>query len=154
VTIGWGDVSTAYYSTGIPNIETYFAFPKSYINVLKSMRVIGPLFYNRPMKNVLKFAINTFTEPGPNEEKRKKGIAILVGEVTDPNGGRAVSKLISPEGYTCTALTTVEIMKRILNGDPSTGAGQQIKPGFQTPSLVYGADFILQFEGVKREDLA
>ena len=28
VSVGWGDVSTAYYSTGIPNIETYFAFPK------------------------------------------------------------------------------------------------------------------------------
>ena len=27
VSVGWGDVSTAYYSTGIPNIETYFAFP-------------------------------------------------------------------------------------------------------------------------------
>ena len=42
--------------------------------------------------------------------------AIFIGEVTDQNGGRAVSKLITPEGYTCTALTTVEIMKRILNG--------------------------------------
>jgi short subunit dehydrogenase-like uncharacterized protein len=146
VSIGWGDVSTAYYSTGIPNIETYFAFPKSYINTLKSMRVIGPLLYNRPAKNVLKFLINTFTPPGPSDEKRKKGFAIFIGEATDQNGGRAVSKLISPEGYTCTALTTVEIMKRILNGE--------YKTGFQTPSHVYGADFILQFEGVKREDLA
>jgi short subunit dehydrogenase-like uncharacterized protein len=66
--------------------------------------------------------------------------------VTDERGGRAFSKLVSPEGYTCTALTTVEIMKRILNGET--------KPGFQTPSLAYGANFILQFDGVKREDLA
>ena len=145
VTIGWGDVSTAYYSTGIPNIETYFAFSNSYINVLKSMRVVGPLFYNRPMKNFLKFLIDTFTEPGPREERRKKGSAILIGEVTDSQGARAVSKLISPEGYTCTALTTVEIMKRLLNGET--------RSGFQTPSLAYGADFILQFEGVAREDL-
>jgi short subunit dehydrogenase-like uncharacterized protein len=145
VSIGWGDVSTAYYSTGIPNIETYFSFPKSYINVLKSMRLVGPLLYNRPAKNFLKFLINTFSKPGPEEEQRKKGFAILIGEVTDPAGNRAVSKLISPEGYTCTALTTVEIMKRILNGD--------CKPGFCTPSLAYGPDFILQFEGVKREDI-
>jgi short subunit dehydrogenase-like uncharacterized protein len=153
VTIGWGDVSTAYYSTGIPNIETYFAFPNNYINVLKSMRVIGPLLYNRPMKNFLKFLIDTFTEPGPREERRRKGFAILVGEATDPQGMRVVSKLICPEGYTCTALTTVEIMKRILNGDPSTGSGQRTKSGFQTPSLAYGAEFILQFEGVMREDI-
>lgn len=145
VSIGWGDVSTAYHSTGIPNIEVYFAFPGSYINVLKSMRTIGPLLYNRPVKSFLKLLIDTFTPSGPNEERRRKGLAIFIGEATDPNGGRAVSKLTSPEGYTCTALTTVEIMKRILNGD--------LKTGFQTPSLAYGADFILQFAGVKREDL-
>ena len=70
VTIGWGDVSTAYYSTGIPNIETYFAFPKMYINFLKVMRFIGPFLYNRPVKSFLKFAIDTFTPPGPKEERR------------------------------------------------------------------------------------
>ncbi|HSJ85590.1 MAG TPA: saccharopine dehydrogenase NADP-binding domain-containing protein, partial [Anaerolineales bacterium] len=104
VSIGWGDVSTAYCSTGIPNIETYFAFPKSYINVLKSMRWIGPLLYNRPAKSFLKFLINTFTPPGPSEEKRQKGFAIFIGATTDQNDGRAVSKLTCPEGYTCTAL--------------------------------------------------
>ena len=145
VSIGWGDVSTAYYSTAIPNIETYFAFPSSYINFLKLVRLIGPLLYNRPVKSFLKFLINTFTEPGPPEEKRKVGSAILIGEVSGPNGDRVVSKLISPEGYTCTALTTVEIIKRILNAE--------FTPGFCTPSLAYGADFILQFEGVNREDL-
>jgi len=146
VSISWGDVSTAYYSTGVPNIETYFAFPTAYINILKSMRVIGPLIYTRPVKNFLKFLINTFARPGPGDEKRKKGFAILIGEVTDPDGGRAISKLITPEGYTCTALTTVEIMKRILNGETTSG--------FCTPSLACGADFILRFEGVTREELA
>jgi short subunit dehydrogenase-like uncharacterized protein len=55
------------------------------------------------------------------------------------------AKMRTPEGYHCTALTTVEIMKRILSND--------LKPGFQTPSLAYGADFILQFNGVTREDM-
>jgi hypothetical protein len=54
--------------------------------------------------------------------------------------------LITPEGYTCTALTSIEIMKRILN--------KEWKPGFQTPSLAYGSNFIMQFEGVRREDLS
>jgi short subunit dehydrogenase-like uncharacterized protein len=110
------------------------------------MRVLGPLLYNRLVKSILKSSINLFSPPGPNEERRKKGLAIFIGEVTDPNGKRLASKLITPEGYTCTALTTVEIMKRILNGE--------YKPGFQTPSLVYGKDFIMQFDKVKREDLS
>jgi short subunit dehydrogenase-like uncharacterized protein len=109
------------------------------------MRALGPLLYNRPVKNFLKLLMKIFSPPGPKEERRKRGFAILVGEVTDPNGGRIASKLTVPEGYTCTALTTVEIMKRILNGET--------KPGFQTPSLAYGADFILQFDGVTREDI-
>ncbi len=112
---------------------------------MKAMRVVGPLLYNRPAKSFLKFLIDTFTPPGPSEERRKKGFAIFIGEVTDQNGGRSAAKLVSPEGYTCTALTTIEIMKRILNGDHKTG--------FQTPSMAYGADFTLHFDGVTREDI-
>ena len=144
VSVGWGDVSTAYYSTGIPNIETYFAFPKTAISAMRAMRVLGPLFYNRVAKGILKSLINMFVK-GPQEEKRRTGSVIFVGEVLAPKGERAVSKLITPEAYTCTALTTVEIMKRILNGD--------LKTGFQTPSLAYGSNFILQFDGVRREDI-
>ena len=145
VSVGWGDVSTAYYSTGIPNIETYFAFPEATINFLRFMRVIGPLMYNRPVKSILKWLVDIFVK-GPQQERRKNASAIFVGEVIAQNGGRAVSKLITPEGYTCTALTTVEIMKRILR--------EELKPGFQTPSLAYGSNFILQFEGVRREELS
>ena len=144
VSVGWGDVSTAYYSTGIPNIETYFAFPDSMINALRAMRVMGPLLYNRVAKGVLKSLVNVFIK-GPKEERRKSASAIFVGEVIAQNGGRAVSRLITPEGYTCTALTSVEILKRILKNE--------WKPGFQTPSLAYGSNFIMQFEGVRREDL-
>ena len=145
VSIGWGDVSTAYYSTGIPNIETYFSFPDSYINFMRFLRLVGPLMYNRPVKGLLKLLIDLFL-PEPKEELRKKASAILIGEASAQNGGRAITKLTVPEGYTCTALTTVEIMKRILAND--------LKTGFQTPSLAYGPDFILGFDKVKRENLS
>ena len=144
ISVGWGDVSTAYHSTGIPNVETYLAFPQLIINLMYDMRTIGPLLYNRPVKTVLKSIINLYPK-GPTEAKRMKRFATMIGEVTNDQGGRAVSKLYTREGYTFTAQATVEIMKRILNGE--------FKTGFQTPSLAYGSDFILQFEGVKREDL-
>jgi len=76
----------------------------------------------------------------------------MVGEMRDAD--RVVrTKLRVPEGYWLTMLTTIEIMKRILNDDPSTGSGQGLKTGFQTPSLAYGTDFIMGFDGVEREDL-
>jgi short subunit dehydrogenase-like uncharacterized protein len=64
--------------------------------------------------------------------------------VTDDAGGRAVSRLRGPEGYTLTALAALAVVGRVL-----TGAAP---PGFQTPSLAYGADFVLELPGVVRTD--
>jgi short subunit dehydrogenase-like uncharacterized protein len=55
-------------------------------------------------------------------------------------GLRAVS---TPNGYTLTAMTALRAMQETLAG--------RGKPGFQTPARAFGADFILQFDGVKRE---
>jgi len=142
--IGWGDVSTAYHSTGIPNIRTYMAFPPFFIRLLQSLRVIGPLVYTSPAKWVLKQALR-LVRSGPTEERRRNGFSLFIGEAVNNKGTSVSSKLKTPEGYTLTALTTVEIMKRILDGD--------LRAGFQTPSLAYGTDFILGFEGVERIDL-
>ena len=144
ISVGWGDVSTAYYSTGIPNVEVYIAFPQTLINLMYDMRTLGPLFYNRVAKTILKSLMNLYP-PGPTAARRLKSFATIIGEVTDDQGGRAVSKLRTREGYTFTEQVTVEIMKRILNGE--------YKSGFQTPALAYGSEFILQFDGVKREDI-
>ena len=144
VTMGWGDVSTAYHSTGIPNVTVYMGFPKVMISIMKFTKVAGPLLYTRTARNFIKWLIGIFFAPGPSREKNKTGFALLIAEVTD--GTKTIrAKLRTPEAYYLTALTSVEIMKRILGGD--------VKAGFQTPSKVYGADFILQFAGVEREDL-
>ena len=144
VSIGWGDVSTAYHSTGIPNIQTYMAFPPITIEALRSMRTIGPLLYSRPAKETLKQALH-LVRSGPTEKQRRNGFNLIVGEAFNDDGLSVSSKLKTPEGYSLTALATVEIMKRIHSGD--------LKPGFQTPSLAYGADFILGFEGIERIEL-
>ncbi|MBM4426987.1 MAG: NAD-dependent epimerase/dehydratase family protein [Chloroflexi bacterium] len=144
VSIGWGDVSTAYHSTGIPNITTYMSFPDAMINGLYLSRVIGPLLYMRPMKNFLKWLIGILIPAGPSKEKNKSGFSLMIAEVSD--GTKSVrAKLRTPEAYYLTALTSVEIMRRILSSD--------YKAGFQTPSTAYGADFIMQFDEVTREDL-
>ena len=143
VSIGWGDVSTAYHSTGIPNVETYMAVPSSAINFLKLMRVIGPLLYNKPVKRFLQWFLR-FQPAGPSEERRTNGFSLMLAEASD--GKTTVrTKQRVPEGYQITMLTATAIAKRILAED--------LKPGFQTPSRAYGADYILDFPGVTREDL-
>jgi hypothetical protein len=46
---------------------------------------------------------------------------------------------------TWTARTALAAIEKVLAGN--------VSPGFQTPSLAYGADFVLEGEGVTREDL-
>lgn len=144
VSIGWGDVSTAYHSTGVPNIETYFAAKTPAINFLRLTRLIGPLLHTRLVRNILQWIIRTVNPHGPSRKRNETGFNLMVGEMRDAESV-VRAKLRTPEGYHLTALTAVEIMKRILNGNFETG--------FQTPSLAYGADFIMQFDGVEREDL-
>jgi short subunit dehydrogenase-like uncharacterized protein len=144
ISVGWGDVSTAYYSTGIPNITTYMGFPAAMVRSMRAMKYIGPLLYSRAARDFIKWLIGKTLPAGPSREQNEKGFSLLIAEAT--NGKQtARAKLKTPEAYYLTALTSVEIMKRILDGD--------FKPGFQTPSKAYGADFILGFAGVEREDL-
>jgi short subunit dehydrogenase-like uncharacterized protein len=41
VTIPWGDVSTAFHSTGIPNIEVFTVVPQSALKMMKASRYLG-----------------------------------------------------------------------------------------------------------------
>ena len=144
VSVGWGDVSTAYHSTGIPNVTAYMGFPVAMVNGMRLTRYFGFLLYNRAAKDFIKWLIGIFLKTGPSRSQNENGFSLMIAEATD--GKQTVrAKLRTPEAYHLTALTAVEIMKRI--------ASEDYKTGFQTPSKAYGVDFILQFAGVMREDL-
>jgi short subunit dehydrogenase-like uncharacterized protein len=144
IAIPWGDVSTAYYSTGIPNIEIRMAAtpPMRVAARLPAFarKIVGTSF----MQSLLKSRIDRMPE-GPSEEVLRTGNRILIGTVTNAKGDTARTRLTTSQGYALTAQTGVEIARRVVAG--------KAKSGFQTPSLVFGADFILQFEGTRREDV-
>ena len=142
VTIPWGDISTAFYSTGIPNIEVYTVMPEANLKMLKLSRYVGWLLAAKPIQNYLQKQIPA---GGPSENERAKGKTYLWGEASDDGGSRVESRLFGMEGYTMTALTALKIAEKILDG--------KFRAGFQTPAKSYGADLILEIEGMKREDL-
>ena len=39
----WGDVYMAFYSTGIPNIETYAVLPEQFVQLMKVLSAVRPL---------------------------------------------------------------------------------------------------------------
>src|SRR5262249_50788034 len=143
ITIPWGDISTAYHSTQIPNIAVYLGAPWGLRVGMRLSRYFGWALSSSPVQRFLKKRIQA-GPPGPTDEQRGRGKMFLWGEVTDGAGGRAVSRMHGPEGYTFTVLTALAIVERVLNGGAT--------PGFQTPSTAFGADFVLGIEGVVRQD--
>lgn len=143
-TIPWGDVSTAYHSTGIPNIEVYTRVGRWPRRVMAASRQLGWLLGSAPVQRLLKGIIQ-WGAPGPTDAQRAQGASRLWGEVMDDARACAVSRLRAPEGYTLTVLTAVAAAEKVLAG--------QAPAGFQTPSLAFGADWILEIPGVTREDL-
>ncbi|MBV9217070.1 MAG: saccharopine dehydrogenase NADP-binding domain-containing protein [Acidobacteria bacterium] len=142
VTIPWGDVATAYYSTGIPNIEVYTVVPPSNLKMLKMSRYLGWLLATGPFQKYLQGKIPA---GGPTDEERAKGRTLMWGEATDAAGNRVVSRQQGPEGYTLTAMAALNIAEKIIAGN--------FTPGYQTPAKAYGADLILEIEGTARQDV-
>lgn len=145
VTIPWGDVATAWHSTGIPDITVYMAMTPAMRRALRASRWLGWLLRLRPVHRRL-VALARARQPGPGEAARARGSSRFWGEVRDGKGNRAVSRLVAPEGYTLTARAAVEAARRVLAGGMPTG--------FQTPSRAFGADFILAVDGTRREDVS
>ena len=142
VTIPWGDVATAFHSTGIPNVEVYMAAPAETRAMLMFARVAGPLLGTPPLQRLLKAAIRRAPR-GPSAELRATARSYLWGEARD--GDRtAVSRLDAPESYALTVQTALAAVGKVRSG--------AARPGFQTPSLAFGKDFILEIEGVTRTD--
>ena len=143
-TIPWGDVSTAFYSTGIPDIEVYAAMSPASVRSLRLSRWLAPILRTAWVRRRLVAAIDR-RPPGPSVQARAHATARLWGEVRDGEGRRASARLECPDGYTLTARTAVLAARAVLDG--------RAVPGFQTPSLAFGADFILQVPGCTRTDL-
>jgi short subunit dehydrogenase-like uncharacterized protein len=142
--VSWGDVSTAYHSTKIPNIEVHFGAVPQLVAAQKMPAFVKSIMAWPFVQGLLKAQIDRMPE-GPTDEQRRQGRAILIGVATNAKGERVRTRLTTGEGYTLTAMTGLDIAKRVVAGE--------FKPGFQTPSLAFGADFVLGFDGVRREEL-
>jgi short subunit dehydrogenase-like uncharacterized protein len=141
-TIPWGDVSTSFYSTGIPNIEVFTAVPEKTIRSMKMGNYLGWLLRWGPVNRLMTSRIPA---GGPSAEKRAKSRSYLYGEVSNLKGEKKAARLVTMDGYSLTAVMAVNIAEKILAGN--------FKPGFSTPSMAYGPDLILEAEGSKREQI-
>ncbi len=143
ITIPWGDVATAWHSTGIPDIEVYMAAHPGLRLFSRMSRWLGPLLASRPVQGILRQQVAAGPR-GPSEEERRRGRAHVWGEAEDESGRRLVSRLVTPEPYSFTARAALASVERVLEG--------AARPGFLTPSRAFGVDFVLGIEGIARHD--
>jgi len=143
IAIPWGDVSTAYHSTGIPDITVYMAMPAAMRAGIAFAGMFAPLLGSAVVQRMLKAGVRA-GPAGPTDAERARGVSHVWGEVTDAAGRRAVSRLRTPEGYTLTALAALEITARVIGGAAPVG--------YQTPASAYGPDLILAIPGCERSD--
>jgi len=138
----WGDIFTAYQSTGIPNIEDYNHLSEANRRLLGVLQNLRPLFRLPFVRNFVFHRMPVGSTP----EQRAQASMSVWGEATDDQGRRAVTRLHGPEGSVIwTSMTALDAVQKVLSGDAP--------PGFQTPAMAYGPDFVMQNECVTREDL-
>jgi short subunit dehydrogenase-like uncharacterized protein len=144
VAVSWGDLVTAFNTTGIADIETYFEATPLVRAVVTAHRFAGPFLSIPPAQAMLQLMTASLPD-GPTVAERSTKKAVIVAEAEHPSGRVARARLVTPEAYGFSAKTAAAIGAEVATGN--------CEPGFQTPARLYGADFILQFEGVSREDL-
>lgn len=139
VTIPWGDVATAFYSTGIPNIDVYLEAPARLRRMLIASRYAGAIV-RTPM--VQRWLSSRVPHGGPSAAARASGVTHVWGRVENDAGQSVEAELRTPEAYQLTISTALLIARRVLRGDAPLG--------FQTPAKAYGPDLVLQVEGTAR----
>ena len=142
-TIPWGDISTAYRSTGIQNIEVFMGVTPALVSNMKRSNYLRWLFKFSFVKSFLKAQVDK-RKPGPSEKQREEGKSFFWGRVENAAGKSVEARLQTHEGYKLTALTSVLIAEKVLNDN--------FKAGYQSPAMAYGKDLILEVEGCRFSD--
>ena len=139
VTIPWGDVFTAWVSTGVPNIEVYLAASPAALRQMRMLRLLRPLLAAGWLRDRLQRRIDARVS-GPDEEQRRRNGTEVWGEVRSADGRSITGTVTGPNGYDFTVLGSLGMVEQVLS---YRGEG-----GYFTPSLLAGAGFAATLPGV------
>ncbi len=139
--IPWGDLVTAWHTTGIPNITTYMALPRA---AAQAVRFTYPLLQRALSVEAIRHGAERLIESrvrGPDETVRSEHHSQIWAEARAADGRRAQAWLELPEGYAFTAVAAVRAVEEVLARKPQ---------GSLTPAGAFGADFVLSIPGCRR----
>lgn len=137
-TIPWGDVFTAWHSTGIDNIDVYAAMPWWLAHGAWLGNGLKPLFANDFLLRQSERLVSRLVRP-PDAAARSSEPSQFWGEVRCSRGGHVSGTLTAPNVYDMTAELAVELAQACLRD----GGGV----GYCTPVRLAGPDFLDQRPG-------
>ena len=128
-------MSTAYYSTGIENIEVFTSMPA---DTVQRLRGATWLMRKRWLRAIAGFVIEWRLKP-PDQTQRDNNPGHVWGEVRNANGETRTARLKTANGYSLTVNASLGILTDVL--------ARPRPPGFATPSWLMGADFVTTLPG-------
>lgn len=132
--MSWADVVTGQFSTGVPDIEVYSELGTGQRLSNRAsglaMSVAGPAAWRTAGR-----ALAAAWPQGPAEAARSAAEFVMVAEAVDPWRRSRFLRMRTGDGYGVSVATAMAAALRVLAGEAA--------PGFQTPSRVFGPDFIL-----------
>jgi saccharopine dehydrogenase (NAD+, L-lysine-forming) len=130
--LSWGDLATAYHSTGIPDITVYS--PLAPHGLVARLAPLAGAALRLPGAQPLAERLIRRRRPGPSPQTRARTGFEVWGEVRDAAGTTRTATLTGPNAYTFTADAVIAAVTRILSGTTP--------PGAHTPATALGPDFI------------
>jgi len=138
MTIPWGDVSTAYHTTGIPNIEVFIPGSPRMIASARRANWVRPLLRLAWVQKLVKARIAR-TVKGPSAEKRAQMPTYVWGEATNARGERRTARIRTANGYSLTITGALAVVEHLMSARPTGGA--------YTPARLMGADLVTRLPG-------
>jgi short subunit dehydrogenase-like uncharacterized protein len=138
MTIPWGDVSTAFHSTGIPNIVTYVPASPAMIANARRANYVRWLLGLPPVQNFIKARIGR-TVKGPTAAQRDELATFVWGESRNANGVTRTARIKVANGYALTVTGALAVVAFLAAHRPAGGA--------YTPSKLCGPDLINTLPG-------
>jgi short subunit dehydrogenase-like uncharacterized protein len=139
VSIPWGDVATAYFSTGIPDIAVYTSISPRAAKRLRWVNLLRPILGLPWLQDVLKRSIGRKVT-GPDQSKRAQRGTYVWGEVRNAHGERRIGRLETPNGYTLTVDAALAMTRLVLDRPAAQG-------GYVTPSRLGGWHLVESLPG-------
>lgn len=140
ISIPWGDISTAHFGTGIPNITVYSAAPKKFYYLLKLQSLMNPVFRSNWFRKWAQAKIDKNID-GPSPEQNQNGRSLVWGKLSTADGRFVEGRFEGPESYWLTALAALHIAQQVLK--------QTDCSGYQTPASCFGPDLVLDLPGTR-----